>query len=84
MRTGPHQAGPGHVSAPDPCLSKAWVFSVPESRDLAVGSPDPTQRGPRPVLGFRVALVGVLDLARRSWGLGFRVRHFPMGVRTHY
>jgi hypothetical protein len=66
MRTGPHQAGPGHVSAPDPCLSKAWVFSVPESRDLAVGSPDPTQRGPRPVLGFRVALVGVLDLARRS------------------
>jgi hypothetical protein len=46
MRTGPHQAGPGHVSAPDPCLSKAWVFSVPESRDPVVGSPDP-HRGVR-------------------------------------
>jgi hypothetical protein len=66
MRTGPHQAGPGHVSAPDPCLSKAWVFSAPESRDPAVGSPDPTQRGPGPIPGVRVALVGVLDLAWRS------------------
>jgi hypothetical protein len=46
MQTGPHKAGPGHVSTPGSCLSKAWVFSVPESRDLAVGSPDPTQRGP--------------------------------------
>ena len=34
----------GHVSAPDPRLAliKAWVFSVPESRDPAVSGPDPT------------------------------------------
>jgi hypothetical protein len=68
MRTGPHQAGPRHVSTPDPCLtsSKAWVFSVPESRDPAVGGPDPTQRGPGPVPGVQVAPVGVLNLTRRS------------------
>jgi hypothetical protein len=66
MRTGPHQAGPGHVSALDPSLSKAWVFSAPDSRDPTVGSPDPTQRGLGPIPGVRVALVGVLDLARRS------------------
>jgi hypothetical protein len=38
----------GHVSASDPRLAliKAWVFSVPESRDPAVSGPDPTQRGP--------------------------------------
>jgi hypothetical protein len=43
----------GHVSAPDPRLAliKAWVFSVPESRDPAVSGPDPTQRGPDPILG---------------------------------
>jgi hypothetical protein len=46
MWAGPHKAGPGHMSAPDPCLSKAWVFSTLESRDLGVGSLDPTQRGP--------------------------------------
>jgi hypothetical protein len=33
------------MSLLDPCLSRAWVFSAPESRDLAAGSPDPTQRG---------------------------------------
>jgi hypothetical protein len=33
-----------HVSALDPHLAliKAWVFSVPESRDPAVSGPDPT------------------------------------------
>jgi hypothetical protein len=43
----------GHVSAPDPCLAliKAWVFSVPESRDPAVSGPDPTQRCPGPISG---------------------------------
>jgi hypothetical protein len=66
MRTGPHQAGPGHVSAPDPCLSKVWVFSALESRDPAVDSPDPTQRGLGPVPRVWVTLAGVLDLARRS------------------
>jgi hypothetical protein len=61
MRTGPHQAGPGHVLALDPCLSKAWVFSVLESRDPAVGSPDPTQRGLGPASGVLVTPVGVSD-----------------------
>jgi hypothetical protein len=34
----------GHVSALDARLAliKAWVFSVPESRDPAVSDPDPT------------------------------------------
>jgi hypothetical protein len=56
------------VSALDPHLAliKAWVFFVPESRDPAVSGPDPTQRGPEPILGVRFAPVEVLDLARRS------------------
>jgi hypothetical protein len=85
MWIGLHQAGPGHVSTPDPCLtsSKAWVFSVLESRDPAVGGQDPTQRGPGPILGVQVAPVGVLDLTRRS---GLHVQGsdtFPWGVQTH-
>jgi hypothetical protein len=57
----------GHVSAPDPRLTliKAWVFSVPESRDPSMSGPDPTQRGPDPKLGVRFAPVEVLDLSRR-------------------
>jgi hypothetical protein len=45
----------GHVSVPDPRLTliKAWVFFVPESRDLVVSGPDPTHRGPGPVPGVR-------------------------------
>jgi hypothetical protein len=58
----------GHVSAPDPRLAliKAWVVSIPESRDPAVSGPDPTQRGPEPILGVRFVPVEVLDLTRRS------------------
>ena len=57
----------GHVSALDPRLAliKAWVFSVPESRDPAVSGPDPTQRGPERILVVRFAPVEVLDLTRR-------------------
>jgi hypothetical protein len=57
----------GHISAPDPRLSliKAWVFSVPESRDPAVRGPDPTHRGLDPFRGVRFAPVEVLDLTRR-------------------
>jgi hypothetical protein len=56
-----------HMSAPDPRLAliKAWVFFVPESWDPAVSGPDPTQRGPEPILGVRFAPVEVLDLNRR-------------------
>jgi hypothetical protein len=45
----------GHVSAPDPRLAlvKAWLFFVPEARDLAVSGPDPAPGGPRPVPGVR-------------------------------
>jgi hypothetical protein len=81
MWTGPHQAGSGHVSTPDPYLSKAWVFSAPESRNPVVGSPDPTRGGggSGTCPGVWDALVGVLDLARRS---GLHVQGsgtFPMG-----
>jgi hypothetical protein len=56
-----------HVSATDPCLAliKAWVFSVPESRDPVVSGPDPTYRGLDPILGVRFALAEVLALIRR-------------------
>jgi hypothetical protein len=73
----------GHVSTPDPRLAliKAWEFSVPKSRDPAVSGPDPTQRGPNPILGVRFAPVEVLDLTQRpglyiqgsdisAWGSG--------------
>jgi hypothetical protein len=75
-----------HVSAPDPrlALTKAWVFSVPESRDPAVSGPDPTQKGLDPILGVRFVPVEVLDLIRRSglyiqgsstfpWGSGLTI-----------
>jgi hypothetical protein len=62
-------------------LIKAWVFSIPESRDPAVSGPDPTQRGPDPILGVRFAHVEVSDPTRRpglyiqgsdtsAWGSG--------------
>jgi hypothetical protein len=57
----------GHVLALDPRLAliKAWVFFGPESRDPALGGPDPSQRGPGPILGVRFEPVEVLDLTRR-------------------
>jgi hypothetical protein len=69
------------VSAPDPRLAliKAWVFSVPESRDPAVSGPDPTQRGPEPILGVQFVPVEVLDL---TWGPGLYIQGsgtFPWG-----
>jgi hypothetical protein len=58
----------GHVLAPDLHLAliKACVFFDSESRDPAMSGPDPTQRGPGPVLGVRSASVEVLDLAWKS------------------
>jgi hypothetical protein len=69
------------VSAPDPCLAliKAWVFSVPESRDPAVSGPDPTQRGPEPILGVRFMPVEVLDLTWRPDLYIQRSGTFPWG-----
>jgi hypothetical protein len=65
---GAYPVWSGHVSAPDPCLAliKACVFFVPESRDPAESSPDPTQRGLGPVPGVRSIPAEVPDLARRS------------------
>jgi hypothetical protein len=58
---------PGHVSAPDPCLALIKVrVLLPESWDLVVSDPDPTQRGPGPVPRVRSVPTEVLDLARRS------------------
>jgi hypothetical protein len=67
-----------HVSAPDPrmVLIKAYVFFVPEFRDLAVSGPDPTQRGPVRARGGSGPYPEV-----QSAYTG--VRHFPMRVRTH-
>jgi hypothetical protein len=73
----------GHVSTLDPRLAliKAWVFSVPESRDPAVSGPDPTQRGPEPILGVRFVPVEILDL---TWRSGLYIQGsdtFPWGSR---
>jgi hypothetical protein len=38
MRTGPYQAGPRHMSPPDPCLNRACAFSAP--RILGPGRPE--------------------------------------------
>jgi hypothetical protein len=70
IRTGPHQVGPGHVLAPDPCLSKGRVPFASESRGPAVGSPVPMQRGPGPVPEAWVTLAGVLDLVKVPLGPG--------------
>jgi hypothetical protein len=77
MRTGPHQAGPGHMSLLDPCLSRAWVFSAPESQDPAVGSLDPTQRGLGPIPEVQVAPAGALDLPPEARSSCTGVRCFP-------
>jgi hypothetical protein len=69
-------------SGPRLALIKAWVFFVPESRDPAVSGPDPTQRGPEPILGVWFAPVEVPDLSRRS-GLHIHGSDTPMGVRTY-
>jgi hypothetical protein len=74
------------VSALNPRLAlvKVWVFFIPESWDPAVSGPDPTYRGPEPILGVRFAPVEVPDLSRRSglhiqgsdtlsWGSGLTV-----------
>jgi hypothetical protein len=67
-------------SGPRLALIKAWVFFVPESRDPAVSGPDPTQRGPEPILGVRFAPVEVLDLTLRSGLYTQGSDTFPWGV----
>jgi hypothetical protein len=72
-----------HVSAPDPRLAliKVWVFFVSESRGPAVSGPNPTQRGPGPVLGVRFIPTEVLDPARRSGSYMQGSDTFPWGSR---
>jgi hypothetical protein len=57
--TGSHQAGSGHMSPPDPFLGRVQVFFGLESRDPAVSSPDPTQKGPGPISEVRSPRMGV-------------------------
>jgi hypothetical protein len=75
----------GHVSPPDPRLAliKAWVFFVPESRDPVVSGPDPTQRGPKPILGVWFTPCGGSGPYSEVRSVYTGVRHFPMRVRTH-
>jgi hypothetical protein len=84
MRTGPHQAGPRHMSAPDPCLSKAWVFSALESRDPTVGSPDPTQRGSGPDSGGSGCTRGGPGPCSKGLVYMYRGPTLFHGIRTHY
>jgi hypothetical protein len=56
---GSPQAGSRHMSPLDPFLSRVRVPSAPESQDLAVSSPDPTQKGPGPILEVRSLRTGV-------------------------
>jgi hypothetical protein len=83
MRTGPHQAGPGHVSASDPCLSKGRVLSASESRgplwvvrSLRRGVRDPSRR---PVSHSRGSWILPRGSVLHVQGSGA----FRMGVRTY-
>jgi hypothetical protein len=78
MQTGLHQAGPRHVSTPNPCLAliKAWVFFGPEFRDPAVSGPDPMQRGPIHARGGPEPYLEV-------WPVYAGVQYFLMGIQTH-
>jgi hypothetical protein len=42
------QLGSGHMSPPDPCLSKVRVFSTLDTRGPTVSSLDPTEKGTGP------------------------------------
>jgi hypothetical protein len=85
----------GHVSAPDPRLAlfKDRVLLLPESLDLVVSDPDPTQRGPGPIPGVRSIPAEVLNLARRTglciqgsdtflWGSGPTVKTLEYTVSS--
>jgi hypothetical protein len=56
---GSHQVGSGHMSPPDPCLSRVRVFSAPETRGPAVSSLDPIEKGTRPISEVRSSGTGV-------------------------
>jgi hypothetical protein len=84
MRTGPHQTGPGHVSAPDPRLRSVqgpYMF-----RPGTLGPPLWATR--TPYGGVRIPFLGSsLHTCRSGTTLGVRtaypeVRHSPAGVRT--
>jgi hypothetical protein len=81
---GAHAVWSGHVSAPDPRLAliKVRAFLVSESRDPAMGGPDPTQRGLGPVLGVRFVPAEVLNLALRSGPCMQGSNTFPWGPNT--
>jgi hypothetical protein len=57
--TGSHQAGSRHMSPSDPFLRRVRVSSAPESRDPALSSPDPTQKGPGSIPEVHPSRTGV-------------------------
>jgi hypothetical protein len=74
-----------HVSAPDPRLAliKAWVFSVPESRDPTMSGLDPNTEGSGSHPRGPVCARGGPGPHPKAQSVYTGVRHFPMGVRTH-
>jgi hypothetical protein len=75
----------GHVLAPNPRLAliKAWVFSVPESRDPACEQPGPHTEGSRSHPRGPVCARGGPGPHPEAWSVYTGVRHFRMGVRTY-
>jgi hypothetical protein len=87
MRIGPDHTRPGldtcQLRTPAWALIKARVCSILEPWDPTVGGPDPIRGGPDLILGVRSVHVGSwTNLEVRTVYPG--VRHFPMGVRTHF
>jgi hypothetical protein len=67
MQTGSHQAGPGHVSTPDPCLGpiQGPCMFRPGTLGPHYGRPGPLIGGSDPIPGVRLAHVEVRD---QPWG----------------
>jgi hypothetical protein len=73
MQTGPHQTGPRHVSASDPCLGpiQGPGMFCPGTLGPPCGWPGPHTGGPDPIPGVRLAHVGVQD---QPWGSRLYIR----------
>jgi hypothetical protein len=66
------------MSSPDPFQGRVRVFRVPGSRDPAVISPEPTQKGPGPISEVRPSRTGVLCFpCSRSGPTACILEHVP-------